>query len=142
MPHEKKTYRRADLYEEVWTQPMLTVAKRYGVSSVALAKTCKKLEVPVPGRGYWARRRVGQNPKRLPLRKASAGVPDELVIRHSICAPPPEPAARVRISRPRERRDRRDVNTGIAGVNAGIADVNTEIAGLNTGLGIANETLT
>ena len=35
--------------------PMRTPAKDYGVSDVALAKTCRKLLVPVPGRGYWAR---------------------------------------------------------------------------------------
>ena len=37
-------------------QPMKALAKEYGVSDVALAKTCKKLLVPVPGRGFWRRR--------------------------------------------------------------------------------------
>jgi len=30
------TYRRSELYEEVWKEPVRTVAKRYGVSDVAL----------------------------------------------------------------------------------------------------------
>lgn len=34
---------------------MLKVAEEYGVSSVALGKTCRKLSVPVPGRGHWAK---------------------------------------------------------------------------------------
>ena len=33
------TYDRVKLYEEVWAEPVRTVAKRYGVSDVALAKT-------------------------------------------------------------------------------------------------------
>lgn len=34
-------YDRSILYEEVWEEPMRDVAKRYGVSDVALAKTCR-----------------------------------------------------------------------------------------------------
>jgi len=48
-------YDREELYREVWEQPLLKVAKEYGVSSVALGKTCKKLSVPVPGHGHWAK---------------------------------------------------------------------------------------
>lgn len=32
------TYSRRRLYEEVWAEPVQMVAKRYGVSGVALAK--------------------------------------------------------------------------------------------------------
>jgi hypothetical protein len=48
-------YDREELYQKVWEHPMLKVAQEYGVSSVALGKTCKKLSVPVPGRGHWAK---------------------------------------------------------------------------------------
>jgi hypothetical protein len=40
---------------KVWEQPLLKVAEEYGVSAVALGKTCHKLSVPVPGRGRWAK---------------------------------------------------------------------------------------
>lgn len=43
------------MFEEVWTSPVRTVAKRYNVSDVALLKTCKKLYIPVPPMGYWAK---------------------------------------------------------------------------------------
>jgi hypothetical protein len=46
---------REKLYELVWSQPMWKLAPEYGVSDVALAKTCRKLQIPVPGRGYWAK---------------------------------------------------------------------------------------
>lgn len=62
MPIREVIYDREKLYQEVWEDPMIKVAKRYGVSDVALAKTCKKLLVPIPPRGYWARLASGMKP--------------------------------------------------------------------------------
>jgi hypothetical protein len=76
--HEKRTYAikrllqdydRKVLYEQVWSEPALTVAKGYGVSSVWLGKVCRLLNVPVPPRGYWARVRSGGKGKKPPLPK-------------------------------------------------------------------------
>ena len=53
-------YDRNKLYEEVWHEPVSTVAKRYGVSDTALAKACRRLNVPLPPRGYWAKVKSGQ----------------------------------------------------------------------------------
>ena len=47
-----EAYERDKLYEEVWAEPVKIVAQRYGVSDVALAKTCRKLGIPLPGRGH------------------------------------------------------------------------------------------
>ncbi len=60
-------YQRDKLYEEVWSEPAMTVAKRYSVSGTALAKTCRKLAVPLPPRGYWAKVQAGQRIPRTPL---------------------------------------------------------------------------
>ena len=90
MKDEEKTpevYEREKLYEEVWAEPVKIVAKRYGVSDVALAKTCRRLAIPLPGRGYWARLRSGQKMKRAPLPKLPAGVPETLPVYHA--SPPP-----------------------------------------------------
>jgi hypothetical protein len=57
-------YDREKLYKEVWEAPMTEVSKRYGVSDVALAKTCKKLKVPRPPVGYWAKKAVGKAPRK------------------------------------------------------------------------------
>lgn len=89
MPHETRTYRRSELYEQVWSQPMREVAKLYGVSDVALAKTCRKLAVPVPGVGYWARKRAGRRTHRTPLPKLPAGVEEETILKWWL---PDEPA--------------------------------------------------
>jgi hypothetical protein len=53
-------YDREDLYERVWTVPIRKLAKQYGVSDVALAKSCRKLSIPLPGRGYWAKKVANQ----------------------------------------------------------------------------------
>ena len=72
MAPEMIRYEREKLFEEVWAEPMLAVAARYGVSSVALAKTCRKLGVPTPPRGYWALKAAGRTgvKPRLPAPKA------------------------------------------------------------------------
>jgi hypothetical protein len=49
-------YNREDLYEKVWRMPVRLAAREYGVSDVAIGKVCRKLYIPVPGRGYWAKR--------------------------------------------------------------------------------------
>ena len=62
MPWVTIRYERGKLYEEVWAEPVIKVAKRYGVSDVALRKTCKKLAVPLPPAGYWAKVVAGKMP--------------------------------------------------------------------------------
>lgn len=58
---------REALYEEVWSEPIIAVAPRYGLSDVGLLKVCRKLHIPVPGRGYWAKVKAGQTPRRIAL---------------------------------------------------------------------------
>jgi len=53
---------------------MSKLAQQYGLSDVGLAKTCKRLHVPVPGRGYWAKKAAGHRVKQLPLRDLSPNV--------------------------------------------------------------------
>ncbi len=62
-----ETWNREALYKEVWEQPMLKLAPKYGISSVMLGKVCRKLQIPVPGRGYWARKESGKPVSGKPL---------------------------------------------------------------------------
>jgi len=55
------------LYNEVWHQPLVKLAKKYRISDVRIGKVCRKLKVPHPGRGYWAKRTVGQALEQVPL---------------------------------------------------------------------------
>jgi hypothetical protein len=83
------TIERRALHAAVWKAPATTVAARYGITSTALAKICRKLGVPAPPRGYWAQIAAGQSVPRAPLPKARPGQPTE----HVLSAPPKAPAA-------------------------------------------------
>lgn len=54
------SYDREKVYEEIWSEPILHVAKRYGMSDVGLTKVCRKLKIPRPGLGYWAKKAAGK----------------------------------------------------------------------------------
>lgn len=58
---------RLELYEKVWATPATKIAAQMGISDVALAKRCKKLNIPRPPRGYWAKIAVGRKPAKKPL---------------------------------------------------------------------------
>lgn len=51
---------RQELYELVWSEPMRTLAKRYGISDVGLAKACRRHRIPRPHRGYWQQKEHGK----------------------------------------------------------------------------------
>lgn len=70
---------RSELYELVWSEPMSTLAPKYGLSDVGLAKICRKLRVPRPWRGYWARKDAGQTIKPTPLPKLPDSSPPEFL---------------------------------------------------------------
>ena len=63
-------WNREELYKEIWEQPLIKVAPKYGVSAVALGKTCRKLQIPLPGRGYWVKKDFGKPVEQIPLPEA------------------------------------------------------------------------
>jgi len=63
----RTAWNRVELYNEVWDQPLVKLSRKYGISDVRLGKVCGKLKIPHPGRGYWAKRAVGQTVERVPL---------------------------------------------------------------------------
>src|SRR5471032_2429119 len=70
---DEKVLTRERLYELVWSEPMLKIAARYGVSSSYLARVCTRLRVPRPARGYWAKLAVGIQSKSPPLPDSRPG---------------------------------------------------------------------
>ena len=50
---------RQQLYDEVWAEPVTKIAKRLGLSDRGLGKLCARHDIPVPPRGYWARKAHG-----------------------------------------------------------------------------------
>ncbi|TAL67499.1 MAG: hypothetical protein EPN82_14575 [Bacteroidetes bacterium] len=59
--------KREDLYQEVWTEPMTTLASKYHISDVGLKKICRKMDIPTPSLGYWAKKRAGKKVSKKPL---------------------------------------------------------------------------
>ncbi|HMT74374.1 MAG TPA: hypothetical protein PKA77_09910 [Chitinophagaceae bacterium] len=50
---EKETFTRNELYDLVWSVPLLTLSKKYAISDVGLRKICIKMEIPLPKAGHW-----------------------------------------------------------------------------------------
>src|SRR5690348_14000984 len=69
----------SELYELVWSEPMSTLAPKYGLYDVGMAKICRRLRVPRPWRGYWARKDAGQTVKPTPLPTLPASSPAEFL---------------------------------------------------------------
>lgn len=74
-------WKREELYELVWTRTLTDLATEYAISAVGLGKACVRLQIPLPGRGYWAKLKSGQKMPRAPLppqtNKANAYKPDK-----------------------------------------------------------------
>lgn len=64
---ELQNLSRRELYNLVWRTPVETLAQEFGMSGRGLGKLCERHAIPVPPRGYWARKEAGQKVKRTPL---------------------------------------------------------------------------
>ena len=60
---DKIKFEREALYQQVWKTPISRLSNEFGLSDVGLAKICRKLNVPRPPLGYWAKRQFGKQPK-------------------------------------------------------------------------------
>ena len=72
--------RRSELYAKVPSEPMVKIAKECG----RLAKTCKRLDLPIPPRGYWAKLPAGKTVSKLPLPAAKPMTSEQW--RQKVCA--------------------------------------------------------
>jgi hypothetical protein len=71
---------REELYNRVWSEPMRTLAAGFGISDVALKKTCARADIPTPDRGHWARKEAGKPTRQIPLPPRAPGMDDEVHI--------------------------------------------------------------
>ncbi len=89
-------FTRQELYDLVWSIPMAKLAERYGISGNGLAKACRKAEIPVPERGYWAKLQAGKKVVRKALPAVKRDTPRTVIIsppgkREDSTPPPPVP---------------------------------------------------
>jgi hypothetical protein len=80
MATSPKRFSRKELYDLVWSEPMKTLASRFGISDVALKKTCEHAAIPTPERGYWARKDAGKETVQAPLPGRPLGMSEEVVV--------------------------------------------------------------
>jgi hypothetical protein len=73
-----REFTRRGPYDLVWTQPVKSAAADLGISDVGLVKHCKKANIPVPGRGYWARKQAGKPTLQIPLPPRFPGASDRI----------------------------------------------------------------
>lgn len=71
---------RKDLYDLAWAQPVRDIAATFGISDVGLAKHCKKANIPLPPRGYWAKKRSGARVVQMTLPPRLPGAADRVWI--------------------------------------------------------------
>jgi hypothetical protein len=58
---------REELYKQIWKTPARVLAVQFDISDVGLAKACKRMGIPRPPRGYWARKEAGKSVTTVPL---------------------------------------------------------------------------
>ena len=68
---------REELYEAVWTEPLIKLAERFKVSGSYLARVRDSLGVPRPDRGHWAKLDAGKAPPRPALPPVEQGEPTQ-----------------------------------------------------------------
>lgn len=90
------TLKREELYEQVWTEPVIHVAAKYGLTGNGLKKICRNADIPVPPPGYWQRLRVGRPDPWPPLPPAApASLPTLTITASPITRVVKDAAARV-----------------------------------------------
>lgn len=58
---------RQELYELVWSTPLITLAKQYNISDNGLRKMCIRMNIPLPKTGHWQRVQHSKRTKVTPL---------------------------------------------------------------------------
>ena len=80
---------REQLYERVWAEPIDRLCKEFGLSNVGLRKVCLRHDIPVPPRGYWAKRQHGQRVRQPALPPSDKAGIESICFRDKPVQPPP-----------------------------------------------------
>ena len=83
------TITREELYAQVWETPMSRLATQYGITGNGLAKICRRLNVPYPPRGYWAKKAAGKKIRMESLPALKGLAPNQTLIRPTPSKPIP-----------------------------------------------------
>jgi len=72
------TISRQELYDQVWSKPLIHLAKEYQLSDVGLAKICRRHNIPLPPIGYWVKLAHGYNVKKTSLPELNKGEVEQI----------------------------------------------------------------
>lgn len=75
------TVSRTQLYEQVWTEPMNALGRRYGVAASELVQMWERLNIPRPRSGYWSKAKAGKAPPRPELPEADERTAESVAFR-------------------------------------------------------------
>lgn len=91
----RHSFTREELYNLVWSEPMIRLGARFGISANGLKKACRRAHIPVPQPGYWNKLQAGHKVTKATLPPASGGIPAKVTINppSQRPAPPPVPAS-------------------------------------------------
>jgi hypothetical protein len=70
------TFNRQQLYELVWSTPLLRLSKTLCISDNGLRKMCKTMNIPLPPNGYWQKIKYRKPVKKPKLPKENSGRPE------------------------------------------------------------------
>ena len=74
---------RKELYDLVWSKPLLQLAKEFGLSDNGLRKICKKYDIPLPKMGYWQKVQFGKKVEKEKLGNSKNWTNIKITIRES-----------------------------------------------------------
>jgi hypothetical protein len=103
--NQRKEFTRQELYDLVWSTPMVKLAKGFGLSDAGLRKICVKHDIPTPPLGYWAKLNFGKPVKKPALGTPREGVSDRIFISTFIRPERPEAVADAELSARQRIRD-------------------------------------
>ena len=69
----KTKFTRTELYDLVWSTPLITLAKQYNIPDNGLRKMCIRMNIPLAQTGYWQKILQVRRPKVTPLPSAYSG---------------------------------------------------------------------
>src|SRR6478735_6464480 len=53
-------FTRKELYDLVWSEPLLTLSTKYNISDNGLRKICVRMNISLPRTGHWQKIRAGR----------------------------------------------------------------------------------
>ena len=126
------TVSREKIFEEIWAEPITTVSKRYDVSDSFFVRICKRLKIPRPPKGYWAKLAAGITTPKPLLPDAKPGDDVEWA-RNGYATvmpyPPPEALESATFKRTRSIKNRPSKHKLIADAPEHFKEINVSMSG-------------